>query len=716
MQYYKQFQKHVLNHDYPAFLNLWEEYCMGDEIDPLELKKILELVKSSDLSVPFGRHVENALILWENIQDSQHRHAIFSLIIDMQTSNSPELGDLIYTYLQTRDGTSKNFNEKIRLVGLRDRQDFQGAVRNFELLSHLRAGSFVFHTGGWGVGEIMELSFVREQVAIEFDLVPGIKDLSFQNAFNTLRPISNDHFLARRFGNPDALEKLAKEDPVGVIRMALHDLGPLTAADIKDEFCEVVIPEPEWQKWWQSTRSKIKKDTMIDVPPSIKEPFSLREEEVSHEEALYQSLEKKPTPEMLIQTVYSFLRDFPNTLKSPEFRKSLQEKLTDALASHELTDAQELQIHYFLQDISPEQELSSVQELISRFASIVEIIQNISIVAFKKRVLQDVRKIRDDWATIFLDLVITIEQNPIREYIIYELLNEGKEDELKEKLANLLSQPAKQPQAFLWYFQQLMDKSKDLPFADNEGRERFLESLFILLNQLEQSPSARDHVKKIHTFLLGARFAHVRKIFAHASKAAVKEFLLLATKCHSLTNHDIKIFHSLAEVVHPSLKSKHTEEEEEEVIWTTEEGYEKIKERIKQIATVETVENAKEIEVARSHGDLRENSEFKSALERRDRLQGELKLLSDQLNKARILTPKDISTDKIGVGAIVDCVANGSSTSFTLLGPWEADPENQILSFQSKLAQAMVGKTVGEKVEVQGKDYTIQSIRNYLEG
>ena len=56
--------------------------------------------------------------------------------------------------------------------------------------------------------------------------------------------------------------------------------------------------------------------------------------------------------------------------------------------------------------------------------------------------------------------------------------------------------------------------------------------------------------------------------------------------------------------------------------------------------------NAREIEAARALGDLRENAEFKAALERRARLQSELKFLSDQIGKARILTPEDVVAER----------------------------------------------------------------------
>jgi transcription elongation GreA/GreB family factor len=227
-------------------------------------------------------------------------------------------------------------------------------------------------------------------------------------------------------------------------------------------------------------------------------------------------------------------------------------------------------------------------------------------------------------------------------------------------------------------------------------------------------------VKKIYGILSDGRYAIVRQMMQDANIEEVKEFLLLATKCHSLAGHDIKILHSLAEVVHPSLaklkkKTKASESEGDQVIWTTEEGYFKVKQRIQQIGTVDTVNNAKEIETARGHGDLRENAEFKASLERRDRLQSELKLLSDQLGQARIITAPDISTDEVGIGCVVQCEnEQKKKQTYTLLGPWDADPEKNILAFQSKLAQSMKGLSVGEQFQVQGEMFTITGISSYL--
>lgn len=713
MNYYKQFKQHIFNNDYASFLSLWEEYCMGDEIDALELKTILIAAKKSGLADPFGRHVETILPLWEKLKSAPEYNEIFQLIIDLQTTNTPELGDISFKFLKAQFGDHKYFNEMIRLVGLRERKDFQGAISNFFLLAHMQPGNYVYHVGGWGVGEIMDASFLREQLSLEFDYVPGRKDMSFQNAFNNLLPIPNTHFLARRFGDADAFETFAKKNPVEVIRMLLKDLGPKTASEIKDELCELVIPLDEWARWWQSTRNKVKKDTLIETPTSLKHPFFLRDAAISHEEELQKALDECKSTESFIQTIYAFLRDFPGTLKNKEFREFLKDKLLEQL-KNQLTDAEAIQIYFFLEDISGGKETAAI-DTVKRLSSIADTLDGIDILACKKRFLGMARDHLDNWKDIFLNLVLTTSQAPLRDFMLTELVKAKEIEPLKERLKELIDYPNRQPSIFLWYFNKIMTKTK-LPYSDNEGRCIFFEAFLILLNVLENIKEARDQVKKMNAFITDGRFSNIRKLFDHASEEYVQEFLLLATKCHSIDDSDVRILHSLAQVAHPGLEklvSKYDEvTPEDEPIWTTEEGYTKLKERIHKIGTVDTVENAKEIETARSHGDLRENAEFKAALERRDRLQSELKFLSDQFSKARILTKDDIAKDEVSVGSIVTCT---DGEVFTILGPFEADADKGILSFQSKLAQDFLGKKVGEEVTYQEKKCKIKSIKSYLE-
>lgn len=719
MSYLKDIRERLQNNDYPGFLKIWEEYCYGDQVDPEELILILQAVKSTEIAKPFGLQVERILPLWREITDAKQAHTALELIFDLQTTHSEELADLATGYLKNRHPNDPLFLDKMRLIGLRNREQFQGCIRNYELLTHMKKGHFVFHTAGWGTGEIMDVSMVREELTLEFEYVIGPQHLSFEKAFKTLLILQDDHFYSRRFGNPDQLEKEARENPGEIIRLLLHDLGPKTAAEIKEELSDLVIPAADWNRWWQTARSKIKKDTKIQSPKELKEPFCLREKEVPHEVALHKALEARPSINATIQMVYTFLRDFPETLKNHEFKASLESRLKDVYENEPLNETQRLQVAFFLEDLGLSKAEQDLKTMIQDIHPINDLVRNIEVLAFQKRAMQLIRKHRKDWRENFLDLLFTVEQNLLRDFLLSELAGKDQQD-LTSKLNSLLIHPLSYPEVFVWYFQKILDKKSKLPFSGADGQNRFFEGFLVLLDHLEQKPNYRDLSKKMIALLTAQRYQVVRDIMQQSSMEEVKEYLLLSTKCQSLSDHDIKILHSLAEVVHPSLarmrKDKTPSASDENVIWTTQEGYQKTHQRIQQIATSETVQNAREIEAARALGDLRENAEFKAALERRDRLQSELKFLSDQIARARILTPEDVHVDEVGIGSIVHCKdSKGRHSRFTLLGPWDADPENQILSFQSKLAQAMKGKMIGDSFDFQGETFTITDIDSYFE-
>lgn len=722
MSYLEDFKTQINNRDFSKILQLWEEYCSNDIVDVPELKSILEVIKKSDFAVPFGKVVETALLLWQMITDSTESYTILRLILDIETTNSPLLADTAYNALKNKYGDDPYFEERIRLVGLRNREDFQGCLSNYDLLVHMKKNNFVFHQGGWGTGEIVDISPVREQLAIEFENVSGQKHITFSNAFKLLIPLEKDSFLARRFGDPDTLEEEARKDPVPIIRILLRDLGPKTAAEIKDELCDLVIPEKDWTKWWQWARSKVKKDAIIESPAAFKDPFRLRNEEISPEERLHKALHCKLNTDEIIQKSYNLVRDMPTLLKNEQIRHNIEHKLEELLRQPELTPEQRLQIHIFLENLFDKKVGGiTVEELVQENTDLENIINRIEIIAFKKRALLAVKEYRPDWVDLFLNMLFSVQQSQLRDYILKELQEspQGRAP-LEARLSDLMKHPHKAPEIFVWYFQKLLaPEGEKIPFKDQDNLYRFFESFMILLSILENNPQHRELTKKMYNILSGKRYATVRAILENVDLAYIKEFLLLVSKCQTFSDHDRKILQSLAEVVHPSLagskKKRSALDFDGQTVWTTETGYLKMQERIREL-TVEVVDNAKEIEAARALGDLRENSEYKFALERRSRLQNELKHLSEQLNRARIITPNDVHHEEIGIGSIVELENSHSQRLiYTILGPWDADVESHVLSFQSKLAQAMIGYKIGDKFQFRDDEFNVVGLKSFLD-
>jgi transcription elongation factor GreA len=111
--------------------------------------------------------------------------------------------------------------------------------------------------------------------------------------------------------------------------------------------------------------------------------------------------------------------------------------------------------------------------------------------------------------------------------------------------------------------------------------------------------------------------------------------------------------------------------------------------------------NSKEIAFALSLGDLRENAEYKAAKEKQELLNSTVAKLKEEIERAQIIDPSTVNTEKVSFGTKVVLVnrETGEETNFTILGPWESDPENHIISYLSPFGSAILNKKTGEEFE-----------------
>lgn len=131
-------------------------------------------------------------------------------------------------------------------------------------------------------------------------------------------------------------------------------------------------------------------------------------------------------------------------------------------------------------------------------------------------------------------------------------------------------------------------------------------------------------------------------------------------------------------------------------------GYEKIKAELDHLNSVELPKILERIATARAEGDLSENAEYQYSQESRMLMEAKINDLKDKLSRATFLDPSQISTDKVSFGCTVtvkDLVFDDEE-DFTLVGAGEDDPNNGKINVSSPLAQGLLGKKVGDRVEI----------------
>jgi transcription elongation factor GreA len=131
------------------------------------------------------------------------------------------------------------------------------------------------------------------------------------------------------------------------------------------------------------------------------------------------------------------------------------------------------------------------------------------------------------------------------------------------------------------------------------------------------------------------------------------------------------------------------------------EGHRKLSDQVRHLKMVERPAIVEAIEAARAHGDLSENAEYHAAKERQGHVEATIADIEDQLSRAMIIDPTTLSGDKVVFGATVTLIdEDDKKVKYQLVGQVEADAKDGRISYNSPLGRALIGRHVGEEVEV----------------
>lgn len=135
----------------------------------------------------------------------------------------------------------------------------------------------------------------------------------------------------------------------------------------------------------------------------------------------------------------------------------------------------------------------------------------------------------------------------------------------------------------------------------------------------------------------------------------------------------------------------------------TKEGFEKLKKDLETLRNVSIPENVRDIEVARSHGDISENAEYAAAKERQSFLHGRVQELENNLASCDIIAVTVANNDKVVFGCFVTISdsENGEEIKYQLLGPLESDIAQNKISVTSPIGRALIGKKIDSEIVVE---------------
>jgi transcription elongation GreA/GreB family factor len=550
----------------------------------------------------------------------------------------------------------------------------------------------------WGFGRIKTVDTVFARFTIDFPGKPGHPmDLSF--CAESLKPVPKDHILARKATDLAAVRHLAAHH-IDLIKIVLNSFGGKATADQIQQVLADVITE-DWKKWWETAKREMKKDGHFIVPLKKTEPVVYQAQETSLQDRLLEDFRKAKGLKARIVVVAEILKGLSDFKDQTAAANEVIAVLNPDIASHQRTQPAVALEAIFARDelreavgLPPVAEITVAQVWAQdgiKFGPLIE-----SIPAAKHhRALESFKHANPDrWVEVFRNGLNFVSAKLAKE-IAGVLVQEGKLALVKETLAKHINQHSASTELLLWFGR---ERTED--FVDILGPEVFR----AMLTAMERDQFQERRSNRLRDFILEDQ-ALIAELTASADIEVIKD-LTRALKLSPVFD-DMDKRSLLARLVkaHPAVQPLVSGEQtkQEAGLFVSWESLERRRLEYQDLVQKKIPANSKEIAIARSYGDLRENHEYKAAKEMQKILMRQKDDLEAALSRARGTDYANAKTDVVGPGTVVLAtdLATNQPESFTILGAWDSDPDRGVISYLTPIAMALLNRKVGDEVEFE---------------
>lgn len=574
-------------------------------------------------------------------------------------------------------------------------------------LEHLVPGACVYHKN-WRFGQVAGVDFLLNQITIDFSSKKG-HAMQMQYAAESLELLPREHVLARIALDLPAVREQAKAQPERLVHSVLCSYGNRQTVDqITRLLVPAVFTEPEFKKWWESTKKVLKKDGHYALPTKKTDPLLYREEALSRSSEHVQSFASARQLKDQISALERILKD------AEEFRdatESLQTILHTAAESArknaKLSTAEALTLIIQCEEImeripglESKPEALSVSTLIREEQRVLTaLLEEVPAAKLRRVINALVPAFGEEWPAKALHLVNRGSVRVVSEAARLLLENNRLED-LHNTLERAIRDHSISSAALVWLCEKKDKKNRGGEFH-SLVHPRVMSAL---LSAMERDQFNDNRDRKLHDLVVNDQ-GLIPDLIAGAELEDVREAMrkLLLTPVfedlnkRSLLGRFVRHFPELEAMI-----SGDRGEEKQEALIVSWESLEKRQAEYEDIVSKKIPENTKEIAIAREYGDLRENFEFKAAKEMQRVLMRRKVEMERDLALARGTDFANPDTRQVSIGTSVTLKGStdGRIDTYHILGAWDTNPEKHIVSYKAMMAQSLLGHKLGETVIV----------------
>ena len=599
---------------------------------------------------------------------------------------------------------------------LNTRKTVTNSIQNFETNIVFDKDNYVFHRS-WGVGKTTSIN--TEEMIIDFKDKQEHK-MNIQMALKSLKPLREDHFLALQYEQPQQLSEYFKDDITKFFKILLSSFGGrISLNELKPMICERYIPEKVWSKWWSKTRSEILRDNLIGISPQRKDIIELRDSPITQSEKYIEkfqgasSLEEKLSIAAEAQKESSDMTDFmeymipffKESLKSIDTESRIQSIIILEMIGDYLKEEDRIVDESGKNLIIDEMKEFSVEKCV-KFGSQLKTSEILH------KYIKWLKKYRNDSEEIYSQLLFKV-QVKYHKSLIADLIAEKKWDFLNKFFSQLCKKASTYPDIFLSNFRALVYKHWEIPGIELDDHSL---SFFRLMNQLQKIESKGTRLKGIvKELIMGSGQKDFLKFIDQKSKeGSVRRFVSLLREVGFLNELEkSKFINILTQKYSEEFQDEHKlksdihiddlmkESKKKGVGIASQNAISRMHKELDRILQVEIPANSKEIGIAQEKGDLRENAEYKAAMERQAILQASVSKLKTELEELLPIVGAYIPKGEVTLGSKVKLndKQNKDLFVYSIMDKWDADIDNGIISYESPLGKALLGHKTGDIVE-----------------
>ena len=638
-------------------------------------------------------------------------------ILDLNPNYTRFKNELVRSYrLKYKDHSL--LEDFIKYSGLLDtRKKISNSILNFETNIVFDKENYVFHRV-WGVGRIKDLN--TEQMVIDFKDKPAHK-MEIQMALKSLKPLQADHFWVHQYEDSDKMNKMFEEDFDNFFKILIKSFNNrISLADIKAELADQYIPLKTWSKWWTKKRVQILKSGNVRVSPQKKDIFEYHEASVSFSESSIEKFQNSPVFEEKMSVVFDALKagddahealefmvsHFKETIKSFDFDTKLQSIWVLDWIHEEINDDEV----YYTKDTS-DKIVNEFKEMTIENASVL--MPRLKNTELKKQYAKFIKDHHTDWAKIYIELLFQIPIK-IHKVLMTDMVTDGANEAVLDFFARVRKESKQNAEIFLWSFKNLIINTWELPTIQLNEQILTFFRLLRSIPKIEQKGTKLKNIAK--DLLLGSVQDEMIEVIKESSIDSVRKFASLFKDVPFFNDIEKqKVLQWLGEINPSAFEEDELAQrsggaeaasliemvERDGQTIASQDAITKMKEELDHLISIEIPQNSEEIGLAQEKGDLRENAEYKAALERQSILQAQATKLENQIKEITPVYAHHITVEKIGLGTKVRLkdIDTNDIFVYSILDQWDADVDRGIISYKSPLGKTLLDCKIKDVVE-----------------